>query len=316
MHRAWLVAVAAQFLSVAGCNAPTEPAASEAQPRAAQSAAAADSPALPPRGAVDFPDTFQLKSSALTELSGLVVSRAHPGVLWAHNDSGSGPEIFAFDASGRQLGTWTVPGAEAVDWEDVAIARSTDGRWHLWIADCGQGGTPRQPVLYSIPEPDPQSGGNGRSTETATRYPLRWPHGTPDCEALMVHPHSGDVYLLSKEGGRSSVCMARRADLQPGGDTMLAEVAVIKMPGLISGLVTGAEISPDGSSAVVCSYTSVAIFRAGPGAAFDSAWTQPPVSLSVPFQNQRECVCFTADGRSILTSREGSSPEVRRTPVP
>lgn len=310
-----LVIAAAGIGFSTSCSAP--PVTEEPPPVSTSSApAAAISPALPQAGATGFPDKFTLQSDALAELSGMAASRAHPGVLWTHNDSGSAPEIMAFDASGRPLGIWSVPGASAVDWEDMALARGSDGRWRLWIADCGQGDTPRQPILYSIPEPDPRSPGNAKTTDPATRYPLRWPQGTPDCEALMVHPHTGDVYLLSKEGGRSAVCVARRADLQPGGETLLSEVAIIKMPGLISGLVTGADISPDGRSAVVCSYTSVALFRAESGSAFDSAWTQPALSLNIPFQNQRECVCFTADGRSVLTSREGSSPEVRRTPVP
>ena len=31
----------------------------------------------------------------LSESSGLAVSRAQPGVLWSHNDSGDGPNVYA-----------------------------------------------------------------------------------------------------------------------------------------------------------------------------------------------------------------------------
>ena len=34
----------------------------------------------------------------LHELSGIVASRKHPGVFWAHNDSGNPLELFAIDA--------------------------------------------------------------------------------------------------------------------------------------------------------------------------------------------------------------------------
>ena len=32
---------------------------------------------------------------AVVELSGIVASRAHPGVLWVHNDSGGAPAVYA-----------------------------------------------------------------------------------------------------------------------------------------------------------------------------------------------------------------------------
>ena len=39
----------------------------------------------------------------LRESSGLAVSRTQPGVLWSHNDSGDGPNLYAIDMSGRLL---------------------------------------------------------------------------------------------------------------------------------------------------------------------------------------------------------------------
>src|SRR6266568_6264490 len=42
--------------------------------------------------------TFQ--SPRLVESSGVAVSRAYPGVLWTHNDSGDGPYLYATDLRG------------------------------------------------------------------------------------------------------------------------------------------------------------------------------------------------------------------------
>ena len=56
---------------------------------------------------------------ALVEASGLVASRAQPGLLWAHNDSGGAPEVFAIGEDGSDRG-WSVAGAAARDWEDMA----------------------------------------------------------------------------------------------------------------------------------------------------------------------------------------------------
>ena len=58
----------------------------------------------------------RLRVPALTELSGLAASRANPGALWAHNDSGDGPFFYCLRVSGAGCGTWRVAGAQAVDW--------------------------------------------------------------------------------------------------------------------------------------------------------------------------------------------------------
>ena len=63
--------------------------------------------------------TFQ--SPRVVESSGVAASRAYPGVLWTHNDSGDGPYLYATTLDGRDLGWLLVPGAEAIDWEDIAL---------------------------------------------------------------------------------------------------------------------------------------------------------------------------------------------------
>src|SRR5688572_15906829 len=62
-----------------------------------------------------------VQSSLITEASGIAVSRQHEGVLWIHNDSGDSNRIFAMTFRGAPLGTFTLSGASAIDWEDIAI---------------------------------------------------------------------------------------------------------------------------------------------------------------------------------------------------
>ncbi len=53
--------------------------------------------------------------------SGLAVSRTQPGVLWAHNDSGDAPMLYAIDLKGTAPGEGR--GARTpwrIDWEDIA----------------------------------------------------------------------------------------------------------------------------------------------------------------------------------------------------
>src|SRR4051812_18119291 len=65
--------------------------------------------------------TGTIQNAAITEASGIVASRLNPGVLWTHNDSGHGPQIYPMTAGGADLGTYTISGASSTDWEDIAI---------------------------------------------------------------------------------------------------------------------------------------------------------------------------------------------------
>src|SRR2546427_1152391 len=71
-----------------------------------------------PHPATSLTGTF--RSRRLTESSGVVASRAHPGILWTHNDSGDGPYLYATDLHGTDRGVVKVTGARNVDWEDIA----------------------------------------------------------------------------------------------------------------------------------------------------------------------------------------------------
>ena len=62
-----------------------------------------------------------LQETAITEASGIAASRKNPGVLWVHNDSGDVNRVFALTPAGTHLGIYTITGAGAVDWEDLAI---------------------------------------------------------------------------------------------------------------------------------------------------------------------------------------------------
>src|SRR5687767_740050 len=45
----------------------------------------------------------RVRSPMLTEVSGVVASRAQPGLLWVHDDSGTGAILFAIDLQGHLL---------------------------------------------------------------------------------------------------------------------------------------------------------------------------------------------------------------------
>src|SRR4051812_21724822 len=103
--------------------------------------------------------TGHVATPAATELSGLVLSRAHRGVLWTHNDSGDRARGFAIAPDGRLLGEVAVTGAENFDWEDIAIGPGPGSRDTLYVGDIGDNVAQRSDIaVYRMQEPAVDSG--------------------------------------------------------------------------------------------------------------------------------------------------------------
>ena len=268
-----------------------------------------------------------LEDRKVKESSGLVASRRSPGLFWTHNDSGAGPLLHAFDRDGRRRGVWRVAGAAAIDWEDVAAGPGPQpGRQYLYVGDIGDNERRRaEVVVYRVAEPeitlaDAQTSARApRETEPAEVLRLRYPDGAHDAEALLVHPSSGDLYVVTKEiGGGTAGVYKLAAPAAPSVYT-LKRVGEVRLPVLFGGLVTGGDISPDGRRVVLCDYTGGYEFSlpgGGGGAAeFDGVWGRAPLTIDLGERRQGEAVCYAADGESVFaTSEKRPAPliEVRR----
>jgi len=268
-----------------------------------------------------------LEDEAVRESSGLAASRRNPGLFWTHNDSGAGPLLHAFDRDGRRRGVWRVAGAAAIDWEDVAAGPGPQpGRQYLYVGDIGDNERRRaEVVVYRVAEPeitlaDAQTSARApRETEPAEVLRLRYPDGAHDAEALLVHPSSGDLYVVTKEiGGGTAGVYKLAAPAAPSVYT-LKRVGEVRLPVLFGGLVTGGDISPDGRRVVLCDYTGGYEFSlpgGGGGAAeFDGVWGRAPLTIDLGERRQGEAVCYAADGESVFaTSEKRPAPliEVRR----
>jgi hypothetical protein len=168
---------------------------------------AAVSPYSPPRV------IGRVASDEIRESSGLAASRCQPGVFWTHNDSGDGPFIFAFGQAGEALGTWRVTGADNKDWEDIDAVKDASGTCYLYIGEIGNNeGKREHTIVYRIKEPaaGQKTSASTRkdplATEPAEAIKFEYPDMRHDAETLLVHPASGDIYVLSKRvSGASAV---------------------------------------------------------------------------------------------------------------
>ena len=203
-----------------------------------------------------------IKSTDITESSGIAASRCQNGVLWTHNDSGDDAFIFAINFKGDNLGTWKIPNAQNIDWEDIAAYKDKSGKCFLYIGEIGDNKAKREEhAIYRVAEPiiTPAGYNSTRQSplaaENASVIRFSYPERNSDAETLMVDPKSGDIYVVTKHiSGPAGVF--RLKPVFDRGDLVKAEkVAELSVPSIPNGFLTGGDISPDGRHVIICDYT-------------------------------------------------------------
>jgi hypothetical protein len=218
----------------------------------------------------------QVNDPAIREASGLVASQQWPGVYWTLNDSGNGAAVFAFDQDGGPLGTYRVPGAGNVDWEALQLGPDGEGGHALYVGDIGDNDHQRRRLsIYRFPEPEPVAGG---VTEPATVFTFSYPGLYHNTEAMLVHPVTGEVVLITRETSGLSLIFRLPLPLD-SENLMVAElVDVVDIRGFdaVSNQVTDATISSDGRHVALRTYASILVFDVPEKTELDSIWAQQP----------------------------------------
>jgi hypothetical protein len=275
-----------------------------------------DSPAGQVNSLYDTPAHLaNLENKSINESSGIAPSKKNPEVFWTHNDSGDRPFIYAFDRRGKSLGVWLVMGAQAEDWEDMARGPGPKpGESYLYLGDIGDNSKKRDYVtVYRVAEPviNPQDSAstrqNPRNTEAAEVIQLKYPDGKQNAEALLVHPSTGDLYIVAKVGGAPAGVYKMRSPVPTSEVSVLVRVG--EFPHSLIGLVTGGDISPGGDRAILCGYFAayeMTLPGRKPASAFDEIWKQPAVPVNIGTRRQGEAVCYRADGLALLATSEGT----------
>jgi hypothetical protein len=261
-----------------------------------------------------------VKPDDLDEISGVVVSRQNPSVLWVHDDSGGQPDAYALAPSGELLGTFPLQGATNVDWEDIALGPGPTPGDHLYLGDIGDNDANRPNVaVYRAPEPKvtPAAAGTTGPALPAEKFTITYPDGPHDAETLLVDPLTGDLYIVTKEMTRESVVfMVPVAALVDGATITPTQVATLARgdtaaSGLFS-LVTGGDISPDGTVITIRTYSAVLVYKRSPGESVAQALSEPPCDGNAAIEIQGEGVGIAPDGRSYYTISEGQNAPINQ----
>lgn len=235
---------------------------------------------------------FRFTDPDIVESSGLVVLpvTSTGALVVTTNDSGDTGRVFTVDVgSGSTVGvtSWT---PDPVDVEALAPA----GPGHVWVGDIGDNRHVRDSVeVLRVPV------GPEDVAVDPDAYELVYPDGPRDAEALVRHPLTGQLFVITK-GVFAGTVYAAPLRLRSDRPNRLAEV------GEAPGMVTDATFLPGGGGVVMRTYSTAHL------AAYPS-W-QPVTSWELPQQEQGEGIALAM--RELLVSSEGARSQVLKVALP
>jgi hypothetical protein len=260
----------------------------------------------------------KIESKEVIESSGIAASKCQPGVYWTHNDSGDGPNIYAFNEKGENLGTFRVSNAENDDWEDIAEYKDPLGKCFIYIGDIGDNKI-RRPLRAIFRVAEPVIADSTRKTDSKSAVPtepsialnFRYPNQQRNSETMMVDPGTGDIYVLTKSIERGSEVFKLKGNFGSEDISVAQKIADIVMPNVPNGQLTGGDISPNGKRVVLCDYSWAYELELPVNTKnFDEIWAVKPDKIDFGRLPQAEAIGYTADGLAIVATSESKNPPI------
>ncbi|MBI3203860.1 MAG: hypothetical protein HYZ29_20135 [Myxococcales bacterium] len=256
----------------------------------------------------------KVASSAVTEASGIVESRKTAGVFWVNNDSGDGPKLYAMTKAGAHRGVYTLGGAQAADWEDIAIGPGpAAGESYLYVGDIGDNPSARPNIkIYRVAEPTVATTGPAATVTLGgvETFTYTYPDGPHNAETLLVDPVTRDAFVVVKASSGKSPVFRAKSPLASGVLEKVGELTFGTAPLNGGATTTGGEISPSGDAILIRTYSSLFLWRRGPGVSVPKALEGAPCPVPQHSEPQGEAVCFGSDAAGYYTVSEGAEQPI------
>jgi hypothetical protein len=277
--------------------------------------------------AAAFASAAPVADPAIREISGIVASRAQPGVYWVHPDSGNAAEFFAIDAQGETLNRYRLRGVSHTDWEDIALAVDEGGVSRLFIGDIGDNAKAREHVtVYQLQEPTVTGDGSTVEISDVTAHRYIYPDAAHNAESLFVDERDSRLYVVTKETdplsqtseGPAGVYSASTQTAADSTEILRYETS-IDFAALVSAghdayrdqlgiteasLPTAADFNPANGVLGVRTYGSLWLWQVGESQQVAEALQEAPCEAASELELIGEALGFTADGKGYVTVGE------------
>jgi hypothetical protein len=240
----------------------------------------------------------QLTDKKLEEVSGLAASKANPGYLWTHNDSGNPPEVYLVDEKLKIRLSCNLPGIKNRDWEDIAVGPGpTDSKTYVYVADIGDNNA-KHKVKYIYRFEEPVANAKGEMTiESFDRITFRLEDGPKDTEAIMVDPKTKNIYVVSKREKPVSVYEIKYP-YAVNETVTAAKIVALPLTQIVS-----ADISSDGNEVLMKNYDNIYYWKID-GQPIAEVLHRKPQLLKYTEEPQGEAITFDLNGAGFYTLSE------------
>jgi hypothetical protein len=272
----------------------------------------------------------RIASDRILECSGIDASTRADDLLWAINDGGHGPFLYALGEDGRHRGRVKIVGAGNRDWEGIDTF-VWQGRSMILIADVGDNHRRHdRHTLYIIAEPylAGERLQQSATVNVAWRIDFTYPGSRHDAEGVAVDTAAKQVLILTKRDTPPLLFALPLSGSSTGRVVAARRVAVLdQIPppsnqdrqypfGELRSQPTALDLSADGRMLVVLTYKHAYLFSRGAAVSWATALKRQPVLLRLPLPEdhpdlrQREAICFSLDAMSLLVTSEGRHPGI------
>lgn len=236
------------------------------------------------------------------ELSGVCASQLNTGILYVHNDYRNAPIVIT-NAQGEDLGKIVLDGISSLDPEDISVGPGPiDGKTYIYLADIGDNKFTRSEiVIFRFEEPRLTNPGETTEIHVAdvAKIVLKYPSGSFNAETFLLDPLSKDIFIATKEKGKSTIFKASWPQ------SLTATTTLEPVLKTTFDLLTAGDISADGKGILLRNKGQVWYWNRKIAATITATLqTAPQMAPYAGNEHQGEGIGFAADDSGYYTNTE------------
>lgn len=241
----------------------------------------------------------ELTEKKLGEVSGIAASKENPGYLWTHNDSGNPPVIYLVNKDLEIKLACRLEGVKNRDWEDIAVGPGPKpNKTYVYVGEIGDNNAKYSAkFIYRFEEPVLKEGISEITITTFDKITFKLEDGRKDTEALMVHPRTKDIFIVSKR--EKPVYLYRLQNPLTDNDTLIAT----RVTALPLTQIVASDFSPDADEVLMKNYDNIYYWDID-GTSVEEGLQQKPHILHYTEEPQGEAISFNSDGSGFFTLSE------------